>query len=813
MNAFCSNDQNGLATVLYCFDSFELDPDRATLKNGDTIVKIEPQVFLLLTILIQKRDEIVSRETLLHEIWQDRNISNNVIDSRIRSARQALGDDGKTQRFIKTYINQGFKFVADVEEKGTAPEQNEDRQQEASETVSNEISPEPVSQTISEPPTASVAPTTSVSQSTAQSPNTLSTSPATPAPPKRLRLVGLSISIAAIALLSAFALTNSRGTKSTPAPPVITNAEEAIPENNVALSIAVLPATNEDIDPDTNQFATAVAEETLAFLAGISNLNVVSRSSSFAFRDKELSTQEINDALGVDYLVESKCRLVGDRAIITVQLVRAGDEIIVWSKRYDVAIKTEERGGQQAAVARNIAQNIANTLGVSASSFSPNIISAAAYQEYTQGLSMLAAKTPEGVDQAIQAFRFVIATEPDYLPAYARLFDAYWGGINYAGLSFDKSVPEMQKLVRQMQVLGPETPEALTAEALLIQFAGDREFPINDILALLQRARAAGPNYALAYEETAHALSAARRYRDAAAAFEEALSLSPVSPELLAGASWVQHLGGDFETAIKTAKKNMRWNPDNIIATTAYARLLVDGVHYVEAHQILSEVLKVQPNNYAANQNMTVLSNRLGLFEDALAHAPIDAVKAYIYALMDDDEKAREYASKFPGYYMSKVALYTIGDDEPLFKYLTSPTYETDEPMLSHTRVLPKIIEADTLRQFEHPRSREYFNKVSEYFAQNPETEFRNVQQYYGAIAFQIYQENLDEAMRLLDAANQKGYIFLHILKTPFFSPLTRHPDFAPQLEAMKKNSERVLAEIRNNNDNNSTADLTTPRP
>ncbi len=101
-----------LVPVIYRFDDFELDLARAELRAGGAVCPVEPQVFALLALLVENRDRLVSRDEILEKVWDGRIVSDAAIASRIKSARQALGDDGKTQRYIRTAHRLGFRFVA-----------------------------------------------------------------------------------------------------------------------------------------------------------------------------------------------------------------------------------------------------------------------------------------------------------------------------------------------------------------------------------------------------------------------------------------------------------------------------------------------------------------------------------------------------------------------------------------------------------------------------------------------------------------------------------------------------------------------------
>lgn len=100
--------------MIYRFGSFELDTATAELRESGRPRPLEPQVYALLAFLVEHRERLVSRDELLEKVWGRRVVSDSALSSRIKSARKALGDDGKTQRFLKTVHGQGFRFVADV---------------------------------------------------------------------------------------------------------------------------------------------------------------------------------------------------------------------------------------------------------------------------------------------------------------------------------------------------------------------------------------------------------------------------------------------------------------------------------------------------------------------------------------------------------------------------------------------------------------------------------------------------------------------------------------------------------------------------
>ena len=97
------------------FASCELDLARVILRRDGYEVRVEPQVFVVLTYLAQHRGTVVRKEELLDEVWGDRFVSESALTTRIKSVRQAVGDDGNTQAIIRTVHGKGYEFVASVE--------------------------------------------------------------------------------------------------------------------------------------------------------------------------------------------------------------------------------------------------------------------------------------------------------------------------------------------------------------------------------------------------------------------------------------------------------------------------------------------------------------------------------------------------------------------------------------------------------------------------------------------------------------------------------------------------------------------------
>src|SRR6185312_15727313 len=112
-----TGDRCGLgAFLIFVFSDCQLDLDRFELRRAGRLRPVEPQVFDLLAVLIRERHRVVPKEELLDTVWGNRFVSESALTSRVKAARQAIGDDGHSQHLIRTARGRGYQFVAPVSE-------------------------------------------------------------------------------------------------------------------------------------------------------------------------------------------------------------------------------------------------------------------------------------------------------------------------------------------------------------------------------------------------------------------------------------------------------------------------------------------------------------------------------------------------------------------------------------------------------------------------------------------------------------------------------------------------------------------------
>ena len=102
------------ADGVWRLDGFVLDTQRYELRSGDAVIRVEPQVFDVLTQLVRNHHRCVTKEELFDSVWGGRFVGEAALTSRIKAARRALGDDGESQRYIRTVRGRGYQFVGTI---------------------------------------------------------------------------------------------------------------------------------------------------------------------------------------------------------------------------------------------------------------------------------------------------------------------------------------------------------------------------------------------------------------------------------------------------------------------------------------------------------------------------------------------------------------------------------------------------------------------------------------------------------------------------------------------------------------------------
>lgn len=372
-------------------------------------------------------------------------------------------------------------------------------------------------------------------------------------------------------------------------------------------SIAVLPFANMSGDKENDYFSDGLAEEILNALAKISGLNVIARTSSFAFRGKEQDITKIAETLRVRTILEGSVRRAGSRVRVTAQLIDASDGSHLWSERYDREL------ADVFAVQDEIAQAIASALQVKLSGtpavpqqYRPSL---PAYEALLKARHYLGQFRPDLFPRAKECFEQAIALDPKFALAHCEYGSYFFQMAVIGALPANQALPLMRSLAQRALELDPSLPEghmSLGGAAAFLEHdwtEAERRFR-------LAMARDPVPpfvrlNYAMSY------LLATGRPAEAVQEIERALQEDPLNSTLLMYRAVNLVAAGRDEEASQAYREILELNPSVSPAHTALSTLsLLRGE--------LDQALALMEKAYALAPSMP---NHIGILAGLLVRA------------------------------------------------------------------------------------------------------------------------------------------------------------------------------------------------
>jgi serine/threonine-protein kinase len=297
---------------------------------------------------------------------------------------------------------------------------------------------------------------------------------------------------------------------------------EALVESYGDKSIAVLPFVNMSSDPEQEYFSDGISEELLNVLSKIPDLRVISRTSSFYFKGKDMKLVDIARELNVAHILEGSVRKTGNRVRITAQLINALSDTHLWSQTYDREIL--DMFVVQDEIATEIAAKLQLAIMGTAHTARPTD-SEEAYDNFLRGMYFI----NEGWVAFLRArdyFKAAVEIDPTYAQAHALLALTYISLGNFRQLA----PADVQQLASDAATtaieLDSRAPMAWIARGWL---AMSYDFDWRSAETMFRRAIELAPSFYGGYNGLSMALQMAGRYEEALAAAQQAHSLDPLN--------------------------------------------------------------------------------------------------------------------------------------------------------------------------------------------------------------------------------------------------------------------------------------------
>jgi TolB-like protein/Tfp pilus assembly protein PilF len=289
-------------------------------------------------------------------------------------------------------------------------------------------------------------------------------------------------------------------------------------------SVAVLPFADMSEKHDQEYFSDGLAEELIDALTRIPNLRVPARTSSFSFKGRASTIEQIAHTLGVTHVLEGSVRKAGDHLRITAQLVRADNGFHLWSQTYDRDVR--DIFAVQDDIARSVVEQLKITLLGSDAVPPKQVISTEAHNLYLQARYLTDRDGPADLDKAVPLYEQALKLEPTYAPAWAWLAYCHVRrvaqGLDTNGAGFTKATSAARRAIE----LDPQLPEPHIVLAIThLQYDLDWKTAADE----LARAEALDPNNAQVQQTLGHLNVATGRMSEALAHFRRAVESDPLN--------------------------------------------------------------------------------------------------------------------------------------------------------------------------------------------------------------------------------------------------------------------------------------------
>ncbi len=762
----------------FSFGDYQLNRmDGELLFKGEAL-KLEPQVFCILELLITQHGRVVSRDEIIKEVWDGRFISKHVLDNRIRAARAAIGDTDKVKRFIKTYPNRGYKFVGEVttlNSNGLSPDQEDCEQ-------------------------LRVAKQQSVKR-----------------PLVRSWLLPKFILPGALCLfLALFVIQPFSGkmwVENIPKSGLLETfkAQDVYDEKDLP-RIGVLPFEKFGENSRYSFLPDVLESEFNQTITAVSGLTVVSFYSKTATQDQFFEYNDFREEFDLDYVIASELSYYEDVFKLNVSLVRTEDDSVLANETYDLDVSSDaDPVDFFASIAPKITLMTANTLNLPLGALPNSWKNYAFYAKIEEAELLIEAADYESVKKAVGLLREVVEEEPSYLPAYSKLIFYLSLQMNFIVDDNDALHKEQAELAIKMKEISPGAPDTLMNNALMGTMSENGVYkpavgePINaDPVSIMKYVLEKDPDNLLAMSGLAFFKQFLEDPAETVQAYEKALQLSPTDAWVLPNYSRALFCNQEYEMASKVIERTAKWHPNHRKVLVAQLQQANGFGNYEVSIKIVLRLLDQGIISQEETNDFVTLFHDLGHLELTLPHIRFPPTKAYVHAVLGNNETALAESKVIERFYTSVSARMIADTDYLPEDYVPDMSYLNVGEVGDTTRANPCRLDHLLRDTFVYKKKKSekyepYLTLIKDFFEGRDPASFVTRQEFTAFMGLHMLQGDHDKAIEIMDLAMDRGFLFIGSFKEPFLRDLTTHPGFSERLEKMQRSADRLIEEFHSN--------------
>jgi TolB-like protein/DNA-binding winged helix-turn-helix (wHTH) protein/Flp pilus assembly protein TadD len=489
------------------FDGWTLRTDSGELTREGSVSRLQEQPLLVLTELLSRPGELVTREQLIARLWPKGVVDFETgLNTVVRKLRVALGDDAATPKYIETIPRRGYRFIGRLE----------------ATTLAAAAVPAPPASPLQDPPPLPMPEQAAAPLHVADSPS---------------RRVPWFVLGAALLVAAAFGAWHWLQ-----------------PREPVARSLAVLPFKSLEPEPADPALQLGMTDSLITQLSLIPELRVSSLSAVRTLGTEDQDPVEAGRSLKVDAVLEGSLQVDQDRVRVSARLLKVSDGKALWAGEFNERLT--DIFGLQDAVARKVVAALALRLSPEQSErlARPATTSTAAYQHYASGLYLWQQRRPEAVDE----FEAALRADPGYVLAWSGLANALAAQGVYGFAPPGTVFPRAREAALEAVKLDPLSSEAHTALGLVL-VQGERRWAEGE--AQYREALRLDPGNATAWFRLAISHAQTGRLDEAIDEIQRAQELEPLTLNHGANLGMFLYLKRDYAAARKELERILALDP------------------------------------------------------------------------------------------------------------------------------------------------------------------------------------------------------------------------------------------------------------
>ena len=387
-------------------------------------------------------------------------------------------------------------------------------------------------------------------------------------------------------------------------------------------SIAVLYFENMSSEKESDYFCAGITEDIITDLSKIKELKVVSRTDVAPFRNKEVNTQQVGKALGVNYILEGSVRKAGNKIRITAQLIDVRNGFHLWAERFDRLIE------DIFDVQNEVSQKIAGSLKISLSDSEKESLAKKptddlrAYDFYMRGRELLSLRGRMNNQSSVGMFENAISLDPRFASAYAGLAEAYSAMYEY----YDGKAEWLGKAIEMNQKALNLDPASIEARfGIATVYLHQKRY--KEAKRLFEQILEENPNFYEAVYRLGMISEAMGDLDSALKYFTSATTLKPHDEDAWMSLNTIFHKMGNASSAeeavkevIEVASQKLQANPDDLIVMSRLAEAYARFACREEAYATLKRVLEIDSSDGLALYHCSSAYGLLGEKHNALVY-------------------------------------------------------------------------------------------------------------------------------------------------------------------------------------------------